>query len=284
MANISLEYTVPSADVADYVTLFYHFRADVPVFEDTERAGHAQLRFRLSPGGAVYSFPDGRTQDVADIHIIGPTSGAMGVVAQGPVRVFGMGITAAGWAAIVRTDASAMLDQVIDVAELLGQPVVDAAEALRAAPDNAAETALGEALVRRLVAGADGRSVQFMQQVDAWLAGHTSPDINALIDVTGLSRRQVERRCNQLYGSPPKLLARKYRALRAAVALVAETSDLDAAIDRGFYDQSHMIREIKQFTGFTPCQMRDDPTALARLTIAQRHALGGRVRAITSET
>ncbi|MEO7170457.1 MAG: AraC family transcriptional regulator, partial [Sphingomonas sp.] len=101
MADIQLDYAVPAADLTEYITLFYHFRADVPLFEDTERADHAQFRFRLSPGGSDYRFPDGTLQEATDIHIIGPTSGAMRVRCEGPVLVLGMGVTASGWAALV---------------------------------------------------------------------------------------------------------------------------------------------------------------------------------------
>ena len=106
------------------------------------------------------------------------------------------------------------------------------------------------------------------------------PVIERLATVTGLSRRQVERRCNALYGAPPKLLARKVRALRAAVAMAAgDTSDVE-----GFYDQSHLIREVKHFTGLTPKRMRDEPGALAHLTITQRRGLGDRVGPLISDT
>ena len=88
----------------------------------------------------------------------------------------------------------------------------------------------------------------------AWLAASDSPDLDDLVGATGISRRQVERKCNALYGAPPKLLARKYRALRAAVALASGDASLDEVIDRGFYDQSHLIREVKHFTGLTPRQ------------------------------
>src|SRR3546814_11788975 len=77
MPDIELEYAIPSAEVSDFVTLFYRFRADIRCFEDTERADHAQLRFRLSGGIATYRMPDGSIQDAAPIHIIGPPTGAM---------------------------------------------------------------------------------------------------------------------------------------------------------------------------------------------------------------
>ena len=49
---MNVDYAVPAADLGEYVTLFYDFRANTPLFEDTERADHAQFRFRLSPGGS----------------------------------------------------------------------------------------------------------------------------------------------------------------------------------------------------------------------------------------
>jgi AraC-like DNA-binding protein len=282
--NIQLDYAVPSPALADYVTLFYWFRADVPAFEDVERADHAQIRFRLTPGGADYRFADGKVQTVADAHIVGPTTGAFHVRATGPIEVFGAGITPAGWAALVGIDASAAINRAINLSDLFGAKVADAIDRLKAAPDLAAKAACCEAILQGLVSSQRPQTIQFVSQVDAWLSAGPSPQIDALVTATGLSRRQVERKCRALYGAPPKLLSRKYRALRAAVALVADHVSFDEAIDRGFYDQSHMIREIKQFTGMTPGQMRDEPGILAQLTIAHRYALAGRVHPLISGT
>lgn len=282
--DIKLDYAVPCVATVNYVTLFYEFYADTALFEDVERADHAQLRFRLTPGDTSYWFPDGSTQEAGDVHLIGPTSGAFRVRAGGPVHVVGMGLTPAGWAALVRSDASAMLNRVVDAQALFGAPARETLVALRQAPSREARLLLCGALVQRLAKGADRDVARFMRQVDSWLGGSASPDIDDLLAMTGVSRRQVERRCNRLYGAPPKLLARKYRALRAAVALALEEDDIDEAIARGFYDQSHLIREIKHFTGFTPGQMREDPSVLARLTIARRRALAGSVAPTISET
>jgi len=285
MTEIKLDYSVPTEDVAEFVTLFYHFHADLPLFEDTERADHAQIRFRLSARHAEYRMPDGSVQDAADIHVIGPTSGAWKVRAEGPVEVFGMGLTPAGWAAMIGDDASTMMNRAIDATTLFGASRLrDAIAALRANSDPAARVAIGEALVRDLVKTGDAGARRFVRQVDGWLAASPSPEMDDLIDLAALSRRQVERKCKALYGVPPKLLARKYRALRAASAMLATGEPLDDALERGFYDQSHMIREIKQFTGLTPGQIKDEATMLSRLTITQRSALGGKVSPLISDT
>jgi len=285
MVEIRLDYSVPAEDVAEFVTLFYHFHADLPLFEDTERADHAQIRFRLSARQAEYRMPDGSVQDAAEVHVIGPTSGAWKVRAEGPVEVFGMGLTAAGWAAMIGDDASTMMNRAIDATTLFGAARLrDATAALRATADPAARVTIGEALVRDLVKTGDAGARRFVRQVDGWLAASPSPEMDVLVDLAGLSRRQVERKCKALYGVPPKLLARKYRALRAASAMLATSEPLDDALERGFYDQSHMIREVKQFTGLTPGQIKDEATMLSRMTITQRSALGGRVSPLISDT
>ncbi len=282
--TIQLDYAVPSAAISELVTLFYWFRADVPLFEDVERADHAQIRFRLTPGGADYLFADGNAQSVADAHIVGPTTGAFHARAPGPIDVFGAGLTPAGWAALVGSDASGMINRATDLADLFGPAASEAIAQLQAAPDLEAKAACCEAILARLMRARRERLLGFVRQVDAWLCSASSPDVEVLVAAVGLSRRQVERKCRTLYGAPPKLLSRKYRALRAAVALVAENVSIDVAVGMGFYDQPHMNREIKQFTGFTPGQMRTDTAMLGQLTIAQRYALGGQVHPIISDT
>lgn len=284
MADIQLDYAVPGEAIADYVTLFYLFRADVPLFEDVERADHAQIRFRLTPGGADYSFADGNVQAASDAHLIGPTTASHRVRAPGPVHVFGAGLTPLGWTALVGNDASSMTNRVIDLEDLFGEAITEAIPMLTAARDLDAKVAYCEALLGRLMLTQHQHLFDFVRHVDQWLSDETSPEIATLMAATGLSQRQVDRKCRALYGAPPKVLARKYRALRAAVSLVVDGVSVDEVVGRGFYDQSHLIHEIKQFTGFTPGQMQADPGILSQLTIAQRRALSGQVNPMISET
>lgn len=284
MPDVRLDYAVPEPDLAEYISLFYLFEADVPILEDTERADRAQLRFRLNPLGAEYRFPDGSVQRAEGIHILGPTTGAMTVRAEGPVRVFGAGITPCGWSALIGARASTMVNRVFRADELFGDAFDGVIERLAAASEIGPMIRIASDLIGTLLDRRDLGALGFVRDVDAWLAASDSPDLDDLVATTGLSRRQVERKCNALYGAPPKLLARKYRALRAAVALASDEASLSDVIDRGFYDQSHLIREIKQFTGLTPRQIKADPPLLSRLTIAHRHALGGQVSPLISDT
>jgi AraC-like DNA-binding protein len=282
--DVRLDYAVPGGELAEYISLFYLFEADVPMFEDTERADRAQIRFRLNSRDAEYRFPDGSVQHARGIHVLGPTTGAVKVRAEGPVRVFGAGITPCGWQALIGAAASTMVNRVFRADELFGSAFDGTLDELAAESDIYAMARIAGDLLGTLIDRTDYGALDFVREVDTWLTSRDSPDLDDLVAATNLSRRQVERKCNALYGAPPKLLARKYRALRAAVALASGEETLDQVIERGFYDQSHLIREIKQFTGLTPRQIKADPPLLSRLTIAQRHALGGQVNPLISDT
>lgn len=284
MTELVLDYRVPATDIAEYATLFYYFYTDLPVFEDTERADHAQMRFRLDGGAAEYRFPDGNLQRPSPVHILGPTNGAWHVRAEGPVQVVGWGFTAAGWATMLNRDASSVLNRMLDAEAVLGPRIGETLAALQRASDTDQMVAIASALVRHLCKDVSQETVRFAHLVDGWLEDSSSPDLGDLIVATGLSRRQIERKCNVMYGAPPKLLARKFRALRAAVSLRGRDLTFDEAVGQGFYDQSHLIREVKQFTGLTPKQIRDRPTALAEITVAERIKLKGQVPTRISQT
>jgi methylphosphotriester-DNA--protein-cysteine methyltransferase len=120
--------------------------------------------------------------------------------------------------------------------------------------------------------------------VDAWLISDGDPSVESLANQSGLSQRQLERMTKRYYGLPPKKLARKYRALRAAQSLAHGDSLDETGLALAFYDQSHLIREVKQFTGLTPGQLRSGQSPLTRATMKGRRALGGKVSPLVSES
>ena len=280
---VSLDYAAPCPELRDYLSVFYDFRADMPVFEDQERADFAQFRFMLAGEGA-YRFADGHEQAAPPIAIVGPTTGNTHVRVTGPVHVFGAGLLPAGWGALMGIEASSLVNRAVDATHLFGPGLIDVMAELRAAPTLEAMVAIGNRVTLELARRIDRAPLAFTRIVDDWLAASLSPQVDDLVARLGLSRRHVERQCKKLYGAPPKLLARKYRALRAGVALANGAATLDELIAEGFYDQSHLIRELKQFTGLTPRQLRTEPHVLTQLTMSQRLALAGEVHPIISDT
>ena len=196
--------------------------------------------------------------------------------------MFGAGLLRAGWGARLGFEASTLVNRAIDATALFGTSLNAVADELRAAPTLDAKVAIGNRVIAEL-AKIGHAPIGFTRRVDEWLAESLSPQVDDLVDALGLSRRQVERQCKKLYGAPPKVLARKYRALRAAITLARGEAEIDDLIGESFYDQSHFIREIKAFTGVTPKKFHDDLPTLAKLTL-KRAELAGQVDPIIYQT
>ena len=257
-----MEFRQPAPALAEHVSFIYQFQQSNDRFSAIDRADFAQLRFILSGHSGQYRFVDGTVQAMPDIYIQGPTTGNTEVSGSGNIDVIGVGLMPAGWAALVPMDASAAANRLFDATDLLGPDVIEARTAMLATPDLEGRVAIVEALLARLIARASPDFHDFVHQVNAWLASSVAPQLADLLIQTGLSVRQVERNCKRYFGSPPKLLARKYRALRTAIALTRKDSNLDEILVDGFYDQSHLIREMKHFTGMTPVTFAEQPTVL----------------------
>ncbi len=274
MSAITLDYAAADESLRKHLSVFYEFKADVPVFEDVERADLAQVRFQLSGSNGTYSFADGTVQAAPDIQIIGPTTGPTRVRVIGPVHTFGAGLLPAGWSSLLDFEASLLVNRVIDATDLFGKGLYKTLDEFRATTTLQEKVIIGSRLARQLIERGHNAAFDFARIVDDWLADSPSPQVDTLVAATGLSRRQVERNCKAIYGSPPKLLARKYRALRAAIMLAKHEAGAQELIDHGFYDQSHFIREIKHFTGVTPKTITDDLPTLAALTLKRTEVIG----------
>jgi AraC-like DNA-binding protein len=69
----------------------------------------------------------------------------------------------------------------------------------------------------------------------------------------GLSVRQLERRCVASFGLTPKAILRRSRFLDTATAMRGFSSPTERELDAlRYFDQSHMNREFRNYTGMTP--------------------------------
>jgi AraC-like DNA-binding protein len=80
--------------------------------------------------------------------------------------------------------------------------------------------------------------------------GQISPD--ELAKRAGLTARQLERRFQVSVGVSPKFLSRIVRFRAIFDRLQSPTPWPNVALDCGFFDQSHLIRDFKQFAGQSP--------------------------------
>ena len=281
-APFELHYFPPDPDLADMVSSFYVARINMPRFDEYERADRPQFRFMTVPDGE-YIFADGNRSPACRANIVGPTSGRVRAIANCPTAMFGFGMLPAGWAALMGDDADKLTDDAIDAADLFGPWIDDVAAALERAASAEGRLVIGNNFAREVLTRGEAPPLWFIRTVDEWLTASPSPQVPDLVDATGMSIRSVERMTKHYYGLSPRMLARKYRAVRAASALARGEGLESAQLGDAFYDQSHLIREIKRFAGATPGQL-GNPTLYTQATTKGRKQLAGKVSPIVSET
>lgn len=251
----------------------YLFTADHPEVADVTRADFPQFRFMIS-GMGDYHFQDGTQVQTPECCLLGATLGATRMAVKGPLQAFGVSILPLGWVALGLKDANLLADRTADMGDIFGEEPEKLLHAFRDMDDPAQAAEMLWTFLAAQLKPPPPSHIAFVTQCDAWLAGDPSPRVEALFEATGLSSRQAARLANRLYGAPPKYLARKFRALRCAAELGLDHQDWMEMVEGAFYDQSHFIREIKHFIGFTPHQLKTDPSPVARLTLQRRAMIG----------
>jgi AraC-like DNA-binding protein len=79
-----------------------------------------------------------------------------------------------------------------------------------------------------------------------------TPDLGGLAAALDISPRQLERRFKREVGVGPKLFCRIQRFQKVFRELESGGNWVQAALACGYYDQAHLVRDMRQFSGETP--------------------------------
>ncbi|WP_296675378.1 AraC family transcriptional regulator [Novosphingobium sp.] len=262
-------FPVPAA-LAPFVVTLYHFTCDEILLSDVVPAGVGYVMALLS-GSAKVTFAHGESVDAPPLALLTPTSGAAHVTADGPFHLVGAALSPLGWGALTGMPAFEARNQVLAAASWLGDEAGPALRRWRTGYVSAALT--GEAICAELAAILTAqmkmpspRHISLIRETGDWLSSSFDPELSALGRSTGYSVRQVERLVKRYFGATPRELVRKYRALRVAALLQSPDCDDEraAALTNLFYDQSHLIREMRHYLGRTPTRLVAEESALTQ--------------------
>lgn len=263
-ALIHLDYLAPPEDLAPFVTTYFMFRCDEDEIADVQPASVGILGFFLRGQGEMF-IRDGTVDPSHRANLMTPLSAAAPVVVDGPWHAFGAALSPFGWAALTGgLSASQHGNRLREAGAILGPEFTELGEQLESlyaqdalTPADMVEMVSG--LIRRKLKPVPPAHQKLIMSVAQWLGGAISPRVEDLQAVVLYSPRQLQRLVDQYFGLPPKQLARKYRALRAAALLSNPGTPAVqvAMVEEQFYDQSHMIREIRLFAGRTPARIND---------------------------
>lgn len=253
----------PHPALADTVEQLWFVEGDV---------GDAATRV-LPRGNTHLMFNLGAVQRVVDIHGVrepveyrhawfsGQQQRYLDHDSLGAIGLVGIRFKPLGAWRVLGVDQNELTDQVVDLDALLG----DGIHALRQRLLDQVEPEPAFALVETWLLDAVGHRPPPHYAVRWALrrleeSGGDLP-IRTLSAELGYSRKQLAQLFNRQLGLAPKAVARVLRfsgALGRLRGLEAVRWD-EFALDCGYYDQSHMIREFKTFGGHAPAELLRRP-------------------------
>jgi AraC-like DNA-binding protein len=277
-----ISYSPPPEHLSDRISSLYEFSNPAVQHDDVERADRQQLRIMVQ-GTGRYIFANGHEDEAPRVALNGPTTGHIRQIATGPILMVGAGLLPTAWETMIGRHTQDYVDRCVDARTLWGDAVDALWQAISDAPDRDARFGALCAFIAEVTQPADPAHIAFINAVDRWLTDHADPQVDVLAAATGHSIRSLERLTKRYYGLPPNTLARKYRALRAAAALARGENLETIGMEHSFYDQSHLIREVKRFAGLTPQKIKAHHSRLTTEIAMGRITMRGKVSKLVSE-
>ncbi|MEM9495895.1 MAG: AraC family transcriptional regulator [Pseudomonadota bacterium] len=263
-------YHEPAARLKGLVGSYYFVTMPFEI-SDIMRAEIANARFVLS--GSISSDLLGDMQPFSppSALLCGPTQRWSHIHFSPGARVFGAAITPLGWGRLFGFSAENAADKILSLRETVPQSAAGDIDAIFEKSDERDIVAIADRLFSSLISDKWRVREEFIQQATDWIVDPEPNEIEHLLAGVDLSHRQIDRLCRAYFGTSPKKLHRKFRALHAANRLTwMDLTDWRDIARTAYYDQAHFIREFKQFNGRTPKEFVDGPHILVRTTLAER--------------
>lgn len=250
----------PPAEAAALVHTFYTIETGADLVEEAIPAYSAQLLVMVR-GRVRFTFAGGTTGESAAVFINTPQMHSARAVLEGPVLQIGASLTHTAWQKLANLPADEVHDRLLPADAVLAPEQIAALEAAAAAcragritPEDVC------AVLTEVIAAAPHTlkpdHVAVVEAIGGWLASSFDPALADLYAGLAISPRQVQRICRRFFGVAPAQVAKRFRALRAAMLLAQPglSKDVHDQLMATYFDQAHLIRDIRRYTGRTPSQ------------------------------
>ena len=150
--------------------------------------------------------------------------------------------------AFLNVNAAEVTDRMLPLEDLWGRKAHDLAARMEGAPTISAAASILSAALPTPQAAPD----PVRRAIAEITTAHGEIDLDWVAGQANLSTRQFRRRCLDASGLTPKHLCRVLRFRRACALASAAPDWAEIAASVGYFDQSHLIRDFREFTGVTP--------------------------------
>jgi AraC-like DNA-binding protein len=169
-------------------------------------------------------------------------------------------------AALICDDLGALTDTWADVKSLAVPDLVDWQSALSRTLTADERIRLLDAMLARLATRRTGPDADVAAAVRAIDDSHGMVALESLAATLGCSMRHLQRRFSRQVGVSPKMLARIRRFQRVFQAWRDDPRSLSrVAVECGYFDQPHLIRDFRDFAGSAPAAFLANQPEFTRL-------------------
>ena len=205
----------------------------------------------LNFGDRFYQHVDGRHQVQPRNFIVGQMTGPILISPSGSVELLGIRFQPGGTRPFFAPPADEITDTVTDLGSFAARferDLVEVCAKHRTLADRIA--AIDAFLCARVDSDCDLRLIKLATSI---IDCRGLVSVDQLAADAGVSNRQLERRFLREVGIGPKLLARIVRFQQVFRAVEqCDSAWATVAVECGYYDQAHLIRDFNQFAHQTP--------------------------------
>ncbi len=188
--------------------------------------------------------------------VAGLTDGPVLVGHSGSARCLQVDLTPLGARQVLGMPLSEVANRTVPIEAVLGRAGAELVERIADASTwQERFSILDAALIARLSDATDVDAAVAWTLARIIASGGTTA-IGALATELGWSHRRLIARYRDAVGLPPKVVARIVRFERVCGRLRGGADLAVAAAECGYFDQAHLSREVREFAGITPAQLR----------------------------
>jgi AraC-like DNA-binding protein len=225
----------PSADLAFWVEHHWIVEWDLPEPFVAQNLPHPSVHLVI---------------DGTNARVMGVVSGKHTRTLEGKGRVFGIKLRPGAFRPILGRAVSTITDRHLPLHDFLD----GLEEAILATIDDRERIDIAEAFLRERLPSRDPKIDEVNRIMDLILTDLEITKVEVLVQRSGVGKRTLQRLFSDYVGVSPKWVINRYR-LHEALERAASGEPIDwtqLALDLGYFDQAHFIRDFKKLVGKTP--------------------------------
>lgn len=188
--------------------------------------------------------------------IFGVVTGKFTHLLEGGGKVFGLKFRPGAFYPFLKTPVCTLTDTSVPIGSVFGAAGEALESAMLALEDHDAMIALAENFLRAHLPARDENTAFVNHVIDTIIARREINRVDDVVRLLDLNKRTLQRLFSQYVGVSPKWVIMRYRLHEAAEQVTSGTV-LDwsrLALDLGYFDQAHFIKDFKSIVGKTPAE------------------------------